>query len=80
MNYWVFIFLLLLPAYSFGQVQMQKLKEKAQSGNAIAQYELGSEYLFGDNVEEDDQQAFYWLNKSAQQGVPSALHLLQVLS
>jgi TPR repeat protein len=41
---------------------------RAEQGNAEAQAELGSIYLHGETVEQDDAQAFLWYQKSADQG------------
>jgi hypothetical protein len=44
------------------------LKEKAASGDAEAQYELGEAYHFGKGVQQDDAQAVEWDRKAGLQG------------
>lgn len=44
------------------------LLDKANAGNAEAQYQLGSLYYRGDGVRRDYAQAAFWFRKSAEQG------------
>lgn len=44
------------------------LKERAEQGNADAQYSLGSMYLLGLNVPRDYTEAMKWYHKAAEQG------------
>lgn len=48
------------------------LVEAANSGDAMAQYQLGKEYLSGKNIHEDKNLAFEWFEKSAFQDFDSA--------
>ena len=59
------LFASLLHAQSFEDV-----KEKAEQGDASAQYSLGHMYLMGKEIQKDDDQALYWYMKSAEQGNP----------
>ena len=43
-------------------------RQRAENGDALAQAELGSIYLRGLTVEQDDVQALFWYRKSAEQG------------
>ncbi|MCG7535494.1 tetratricopeptide repeat protein [Pseudoalteromonas sp. OOF1S-7] len=47
--------------------EIQALTEKAQSGDAEAQYELGDAYYFGDDTEQNYEQAAYWFKQAAKQ-------------
>ena len=42
--------------------------ENARQGDPIAQYELAVAYLKGEGLEQDNKQAFFWIEKSAEQG------------
>ncbi len=42
----------------------QTLVQKAQKGDAEAQYDLGEAYYQGYNVDQDYQEAFKWYKKS----------------
>jgi len=48
------------------------LREKAESGNAIAQLELGWRYQNGVELPQDDSSAIHWYQKAAEQGLASA--------
>jgi hypothetical protein len=45
-----------------------ELKEKAESGDAEAQYKLGRCYYFGCGITKNQEEAFQWYMKSAQKG------------
>ena len=47
---------------------IKTLIQKANQGNAEAQYNLGLAYHNGKGVEQSDTQAVYWYQKSAEQG------------
>ncbi len=47
-------------------------QQAAQQNHANAQYHLGLMYHLGDGVPKDDEQAFKWLNKAAEQGLKIA--------
>jgi uncharacterized protein len=48
------------------------LTQKASSGNAFAQHELGLRYLLGETVTADTFKAAYWIGKAAEQNLVSA--------
>jgi len=57
------------------QEEIEKFKSnlvKAQSGDAQAQLKVAKSYKFGDGVEENDKEAFYWFEKAAKQGLAQA--------
>jgi len=54
------------------KLQTQSLLEKAQAGDAEAEYEIGWAYFTGKGVSVDYQEAARWLRQSAAQGVPDA--------
>ena len=51
-----------------GKIDLEKLTQKAQMGDAQAQYELGRVYYDGREVNRDLEVAFGWLLKAAKQG------------
>ena len=55
---------------------MKTLIQKANQGNAEAQFSLGYAYAGGDNVEQSDTQAVYWYQKSAEQGDADVQYVL----
>jgi len=63
--------LIALPA-SFGQTPQKPLRERllerAQQGDAEAQYNLGNLYAFGPGMPQDYAQAAIWYHKAAEQG------------
>ena len=55
----------------------QTLREAATNGDASAQYEIGQRYANGANgLPKDDEQAAYWLNRAAEQGLAPAQYRL----
>lgn len=53
---------------------LQHIQTLAEQGDAIAQNELGISYMTGRHgVEVDEQQAFYWLEKAAAQGLAAGI-------
>ncbi|MBV8248225.1 MAG: sel1 repeat family protein, partial [Comamonas sp.] len=59
--------------------ELAALRSTAQSGDAKAQYLLGSRYRFGRGVNQDLAQAVQWFRKSADQGYAPAQSDLGVL-
>ncbi len=57
----------LIPYYDLSYHLWQKfnLTKEANSGNPIAQHELGLRYLFGDGFDADTLTAFIWIQKAA---------------
>ncbi len=58
---------------------MAKVQERAKSGDAQAQYELGQRYYFGMGIEQDSVNAVLWLNEAAKQGHKDAKSLLDII-
>ena len=57
--------------------QRQTLREAATNGDASAQYEIGQRYANGSSgVPQDNEQAAYWLNRAAEQGLAPAQYRL----
>lgn len=75
----VFITLCLFSLAS-AQEDIISLYEKAQSGDAQAQYELGMHYLKGDGIKKDAAKALGWYRKAAEQGHALAKQTLELVS
>jgi hypothetical protein len=60
--------------YSYEQALMQ-----AESGNAVAQTNLASMYLYGTGVNQNDAEAVKWFRLAAEQGYSKAQHNLGVM-
>ncbi|RZM80744.1 hypothetical protein C3B51_11805 [Pseudoalteromonas rubra] len=56
--------------------EIQALIEKAERGDAEAQSELADAYYFGEEVEQNYEQAAYWFGKAAEQSKVHALYSL----
>ena len=52
------------------------LLERAQAGDAEAQFELGWMYYYGDGVKQDSAEAVKWFSLAAGQGLAQAQHNL----
>lgn len=52
----------------YGKKELESLTKKAESGDVIAQYELGAVFATGFLDSEDLTQAFQWYMKAANQG------------
>lgn len=50
----------------------EALVQKAQNGDAEAQYSLGNCYFYGFGVAKDQREAVKWLRKAAEQGFTAA--------
>ena len=61
----------------YGAARMLWLR-LAEMGNAHAMYSLGTLYRNGLGVAQDDDLAFFWLDKAGQQGEPNGLFALSV--
>ena len=58
-----------VPSIVLGQTaEIDALKEKAEKGNKISQYNIGVKYLLGKDIAKDKVAAFKWFKKSAEQG------------
>lgn len=63
----------------YGTVAEGKYRHKAETGDPVAQYELGQCYYFGkDGVEENKTEAFNWTKKSAENGYAAAQRQLAI--
>ena len=60
------------------QATSGSLQERAEAGDAEAQYELGMAYIHGDGVAKNYSQAAKWLHKAAEQGHAVAQYNLGV--
>src|SRR5437899_10137564 len=58
---------------------LKKLTEKAEKGDASAQFSLGLIYYNGDGVPQDYSEAFKWFHEAAEQGVADAQFNLGVM-
>lgn len=68
-------FWMLFLAMSLGasaQNSFKKIKQKAEQGNAKAQFSLGKMYVEGKGVSKDFKKAAYWCKKAAKQGYAKA--------
>ena len=64
-----------LTIVSFAK-NIEELKQKAEEGDADAQYLLGVCYIRGNNVKRNPNEAVKWFYKSAEQGYIKAQHYL----
>ena len=69
-----------VPSLALGQSpEIDALKEKAEKGDVIAQFDLGFMYANGEVVPENDAEAVKWYRKAAVQGDASAQYNLGVM-
>ena len=59
--------------------QQFKLTREANSGDVLAQHELGLRYLLGEGVPADTSKAVYWIRKAAEQNLASAKYNYAIL-
>ena len=59
--------------------QGQSIKERAEQGDADAQFNLGFRYDNGEGVPEDDAEAVKWYRKAAEQGYAKAQYNLGLM-
>lgn len=62
----------------FSELDIDTLRSYADVGNAIAQYNLGVRYAFGEGIRQDHKKAFEWYQKSANQQNSKAQYNLGV--
>ena len=55
-----------------GAADLQALRQRAESGDPEAQFNLGVRYNDGQSVPQDDAQAAIWIRKAAEQGYADA--------
>lgn len=58
--------------------EIRELRKRANSGDAVAQNNLGVRYRDGDGVERDCEKALHWYRKSAEQGNAMAQYHIAV--
>ena len=68
----------ILPACSL-ELSLDELKQKAEQGDADAQYNLGLMYYNGEGVPQDDTEAVRWWRAAAEQGFANAQSNLGVM-
>ncbi|MEJ2494164.1 MAG: tetratricopeptide repeat protein [Ignavibacteriaceae bacterium] len=59
--------------------QQFKLTREANSGDVLAQHELGLRYLLGEGVPADTSKAVYWIRRAAEQNLASAKYNYAIL-
>ena len=67
------------PTRNLSTAEMQRLRTRADQGDADAQSHLGALYLLGRGVQQDDVQAAKWSDKAAAQGDADGQFLLGLL-
>ena len=70
------ICMLLLACSTVTKEKFLKTKAKAETGDSVAQYNLGSMYWSGEGVLIDHKQAVNWYRKAAEQGHANAQYNL----
>jgi TPR repeat protein len=74
-----FLFFIVLVAAGQEGVQASSLQQRANAGDAKAQFELGRAYEDGKGVPQDDGKAVEWFRKAAEQGDAQAQNSLGVM-
>lgn len=59
--------------------EISRLRERAEAGDADAQFQLGKAYLNGNGVAQDDKLALAWYNKAVEQGNSAAANQLGLM-
>jgi uncharacterized protein len=57
---------------TFSSAEISELRKRADSGDAVAQFELGKAYESGNGVPQSTDEAAIWYRKAAEQGNPKA--------
>ena len=70
------ICMVLLACSTVTKEKFLETKAKAETGNTVAQYNLGSMYWSGEGVLIDHKQAVKWYRKAAEQGNANAQYNL----
>lgn len=69
-----------LPArHTLNEKQLEEIRQSAQSGSAVSQFELGEMFEYGRHVTQSDLLAAYWYNRASDQGYSQAQYRLAVL-
>ena len=58
-------FFIINNAYALNHKELQYIKDRADKGNAKAEFVLGRLYFFGRGVSQNYSKAFFWFKKSA---------------
>lgn len=61
------------------QHTIREAMAKAEAGNAMAQYVVGSSYYYGDSLPQNTTEAAHWLRLAADQGQTDAAYLLSCM-
>lgn len=61
---------------TFSTTDIELLRQAAEQGDAVAQFQLGTAYYTGQSVQQDFQEAIKWYRKVAEQGFAIAQHNL----
>ncbi len=67
------------PDLSYQLWQQFNLRKEANTGNALAEHELGLRYILGEGFPADTVQAAYWIHKAAEQHLPGACYNYGIL-
>jgi TPR repeat protein len=73
---WLFVFVLVIGSATAAEAT---LVERAQKGDAAAQFNLGLRYANGKDVPKDSTEAVKWFRKAAEQGLAIAQYSLGVM-
>ena len=79
---YILVTLAILVAFQPGPAEAQDIEEirqAAEQGVAMAQFNLGVMYDRGEGVPEDDSEAVEWYRKAAEQGLPGAQYNLGLM-
>jgi uncharacterized protein len=60
------------PDLAYQMWQQFNLTREANSGNVLAQHELGLRYLLGEGIAADTIKGAYWIHKAAEKGLTAA--------
>ena len=64
---------------TYGNSELELLRQAANQGDITAQFQLGTRYYTGQNVPQNYQEAAKWYRKVAEQGFAAAQHNLGVM-
>jgi TPR repeat protein len=67
------------PDLAYQIWQKFRLTQEANSGDPLAQHELGLRFLLGEGIPADTAQAVYWIRKAANQNLTSAKYNYAIL-
>lgn len=78
-NFYILFTVIVSAITSFAALadnSFNSVKKKAENGDAMAQYDMGTRYNFAKGVSKDMTKAMYWYKKSAEQGFAPAQYNL----